>query len=259
MSLLKTMIKHTGGGQEATAGCESSPSLPPQPPQPAIYVSTGLDVHEIDDVRDWPEDVEIDGMLCRRLSPEYFAWLRSRMVTAQVAHKAGKLPEDAWNTLRQRFNTLQELAIREFGKESLQEILRPFSPKNYRPPALRPELKENPVEVPRKDWIYPVPRKDWIYPGNQAWKCKQPVTSQAVTKVDAICEQALAKGWSEARLYQNQGRFRFPCGEDYGLVCFVDGDQEIGEVTERFIEIVHGPKSGRPSTLRFFNPDVPAR
>ena len=45
MSLLKTMIKHTAGGQEASAGCEP-PSLPPQQPQPAIYVSTGLDVHE---------------------------------------------------------------------------------------------------------------------------------------------------------------------------------------------------------------------
>jgi hypothetical protein len=228
MSLLKTMIKHTGGGQEVTAGTEPASSLPPQPPQPAVYISTGLDVHEIEDARDWPEDKDIDGTLCRRLSPEYFSWLRSRMVTAQAAHKAGKLPEDAWNTLRQRFNALQELAIREFGKESLQEVLHSFSPKNYRPPALRPELQEKPVEVPRKDWIYP---------GNQAWKCKQPVTSRAVAKVDAIREEAMAKG--------------------YGLVCFVDGDQEIGEVTEHFIEIVHGPKSGRPSTLRFFNPDVP--
>ncbi len=43
MSLLKTMIKHTAGGQDASAGCEA-PSLPPQPAQPAIYVSTGLDV-----------------------------------------------------------------------------------------------------------------------------------------------------------------------------------------------------------------------
>ena len=166
----------------------------------------------------------------------------------KAAHKAGKLPEDAWNTLRKRFNALQELAIREFGKESLQEVLQSFSPKNYRPPALRPEPQDKPVDVPRKDWIYP---------GNQAWKCKQPVTSQAVAKVDTIREEAMAKGWSEARLYQNQGRFRFPCGEDYGLVCFVDGDQEIGEVTERSIEIIHGPKSGRPSTLRFYNPDVP--
>jgi len=196
MSLLKTMIKHTAGGQEASAGCET----PLLPPQPAIYVSTGLDIHDIEDARDWPEDREINGTLCRRLSPEYFTWLRSRMLTAQAAHKAGKLPEDAWNKLRQRFNAMQELSIREFGKEHLQEVLQSFSPKNYQPPALRPESQEKPVEVPRKDWIYP---------GNQAWKCKQPVTSQAVAKVDAIREEAMAKGWSEARLYQNQGRFRF--------------------------------------------------
>ena len=81
----------------------------------------------VEDARDWPEDREIDGTLCRRLSPEYFAWLRSRMLTAQAAHKAGKLPEDAWNTLRKRFNALQALAIREFGKELLQEVLHSFS------------------------------------------------------------------------------------------------------------------------------------
>ena len=247
MSLLKTMIKHTADAQEVSAGCEA-PSAPPQPPQPAIYVSTGLDVHEIEDARDWSEDREIAGTPCRRLSPEYFAWLRSRMLTAQAAHKAGKLPEDAWNTLRRRFNALQELAIREFGKESLQEVLHSFSPKNYRPPALRPQQQEKPAEVPRKDWIYP---------GDPAWKFKQTINPQAVAKVDAIREEAMTKGWSEARLYQNQGRFRFPCGEDYGLVCFVDGDQEIGEVTESFIEIIHEQKSGRPSTLRFYNPDVP--
>ncbi len=57
-------------------------------------------------------------------------YLQEIGVTAQAAHKAGKLPEDAWNTLRQRFNALQELAIREFGKESLQEVLRSLSPKN---------------------------------------------------------------------------------------------------------------------------------
>jgi hypothetical protein len=200
MSLLKTMIKHTAGGQEASAGGET-PSLPPQPPQPAIYVSTGLDIHDIEDARDWPEDREIDGTLCRRLSPEYFAWLRSRMVTAQAAHKAGKLPEDAWNTLRQRFNALQELAIREFGKESLQEVLQSFSSKNYQPPALRPESQVKPVEVPKKDWIYP---------GNQAWKCKQPVTSQAVAKVDAIREEAMARAGPRHASIRTRAGFGFP-------------------------------------------------
>jgi hypothetical protein len=77
-----------------------------------------------------------------------------------------------------------------------------------------------------------------------------------VAKVDAIRDEAMACGWSEARLYQNQGRFRFPCGQDYGLVCFVDEDREIGAVTKQSIEIIHGANTPRPSTLRFHNPDV---
>ena len=154
MSLLKTMIKHTAGGQEASAGCET-PLLPPQPPQPAIYVSTGLDIHEIEDARDWPEDMEIDGTLCRRLSPEYFAWLRSRMLTAQAAHKAGKLPEDAWNTLRQRFNAMQELSIRAFGTEHLQEVLQSFPRRTTSPPRFVPSPRRNPSKFQERTGFIP--------------------------------------------------------------------------------------------------------
>ncbi len=64
----------------------------------------------------------------------------------------------------------------------------------------------------------------------------------------------MAQGWREARLYQNRGRFRFPCGEDYGLVCFVDGDFALGEVTRQSIEIV-GPPPWE-TILHFYNPDV---
>ena len=81
------------------------------------------------------------------------------------------------------------------------------------------------------------------------------MTSEAVAKVDAIRDEAMAKGWSEARLYQNQGRFRFPSGEDYGLVCFVEGSQRIGEMTARYIEII-SETAVRENHLRFFNPDV---
>jgi hypothetical protein len=246
MSLLQTMIKHTGGTQEATAGNDTIPNLPPQPPQPAIYVSTGLDVREIDGARDRPEDDEIDGTLFRRLSPEYFSWLRSRMVTAQAAHQSGKLSDSAWEILRERFNRLQEMAITAFGKATLQQALRDFNPKSYLPPVVpktEPSQSAEPV------------RKDWLFPAGQAWKCRRTVTSQVVAKVDAIGDAAMAKGWSEARLYQNQGRFRFPCGEDYGLVCFVDGSRRIGEITARYIEIIH-EVAGRENRLRFFNPDV---
>jgi hypothetical protein len=248
MSLLTTMIRHLGtdvskaDSQDSLAVSETSQHCQ------SLFVTTDLEIRKFAWVRTGEIDIEQNGKVFRLLSPKYFAWLRSRMVTAQAAHKAGKLPEDAWNTLRQRFNALQELAIREFGKESLQEVLQSFSTKNYRPPQNQPTVQIKTAESHEKSWLYPQ--------GMQG-RHRQPVTSQAVAKVDAIREEAMAKGWSEARLYQNQGRFQFPCGEDYGLVCFVDGDQEIGEVTERSIEIIHGPRSGRPSTLRFYNPDVP--
>ena len=58
----------------------------------------------------------------------------------------------------------------------------------------------------------------------------------------------------QPRLYQNRGRFRFPCGRDDGLVCFLEDDQRIGEVTRQSIEIIGPPP--KENRLRFYNPDV---
>lgn len=92
------------------------------------------------------------------------------------------------------------------------------------------------------------------FPKEGNWRCTRPITSSAVAKVNAIRDQALALGWSEARLYQNRGRIRFPCRHDYGLVCVVDDKERIGELTPQYVEIIHPPP--RESRLRFYNPDV---
>jgi hypothetical protein len=212
----------------------------------AIYAATDLEFWETDKPHYFARDIRINGTCFRRLDPDYYAWLRYKMVSAQSAHNAGKLSDQAWETLRERFNSLQEMAIEKFSKETLQQALRQFNPKSYTPP-LAP--KAEPVRSAQ------FPKKDWLYPAGQAWKCRQKVTSQAVAKVDAIRDEAIAKGWSHARLYQNQGRFSFPCGEDYGLVCFVNGQRQIGEITTRYIEIIH-ETAGRKNRLRFANPDV---
>jgi hypothetical protein len=79
-----------------------------------------------------------------------------------------------------------------------------------------------------------------------------PVLPEAIAKVDAIRDKALALGWTENGLYQTKGRFRFPCGQDFGLVCFLEKVENIGEVTKQYIEII------RPSGVRqrFYNRDV---
>jgi hypothetical protein len=48
----------------------------------------------------------------------------------------------------------------------------------------------------------------------------------------------LALGWTEAQLYQTRGRFAFPCGGDYGVVCLISRDQRLGKLTDKTIEIV---------------------
>ncbi len=96
--------------------------------------------------------------------------------------------------------------------------------------------------------------RPYLYPRDGDWRFTQRVRTSAVPKVDAIRDQALSLGWREARLYQNRGRFRFPCGEDYGLVCFLDENKRIGEVTRQSIEIV-GP-TPQEYRLSFYNPEV---
>ena len=229
MSLLQTMLTHLDSTECEPSEQSHKPAENISTQEPALFVSTDLETTQFEWAITSASDVEYSGKIYRRLDPEYFAWLRSRMLAAQSAFKAGKLPETKWESLKNRFNPLQEYAVQKFGKEHLQQAFSQLSPQNYQPPRHVPKKPEKTAEPPKNNWIYP---------GNKALTCIQPVTSHALAKVDAIRDEALAKKWSEAKLYQNQGRYKFPCGEDYGLVCFVDEDQVIGAVTERYIERV---------------------
>jgi len=113
MSLLTTMIRHLGTDSAKSANRTSPDVLSLPASCHVVFVATDLEIKEFAWVRTNETDIEREGKDFRRLSPEYFAWLRSRTVTARAAHKAGKLHNETWNTLRQRFNALQELAIRE--------------------------------------------------------------------------------------------------------------------------------------------------
>ena len=120
---------------------------------------------------------------------------------------------------------------------------RRLDPINRQPTDAPPELTRTPPTVPPH-----------LFPEHGDWKFTQPVRLSTVPKVDAIRDQALSLGWSEAQLYQNRGRFRFPCGQDYGLVCFLEEDKRIGKVTRQSIEIIGPPPQER--CLRFYNADV---
>lgn len=249
MTLLQTWLNYVGKtdtpAENATqdelaaqAGDTDSPSDPAPSPTAVVmyFASTSLDLRQTDRPNEYPHDIFIENVCYRKVDPEYLAWLRRRMEAAKRQFEAGKLPRAAWDKMRRRFNRLQEWAMTHYGAERLQAAVRDFQPTSYKPPVNR----------------QPEP---FLFPRTGEWRFCEPVPPAAVRKVDAIRETAKSVGWTDERLYQNRGRFRFPLGQDYGLVCFVGADCELGEITPSRIEIVHGGR-GCSHSLWFTNADV---
>ena len=120
------------------------------------------------------------------------------------------------------------------------------------------EMPTKPPRVDRREEpaaLVNSPVESYLFPKDGHHPFTEKILPAAVAKVDAIRDHALALGWSEARLYQNRGRFRFPFGGDCGLVCFMGEGQLVGEVTKQHIDILVGSPP-RESRLRFYNPDV---
>ena len=213
----------------------------------ALYVATNLETWEAKPPVRPDQNAICEPCGFRRLDPEYYAWLRSRMVLAQKRYQAGRLPQRQYDELRTRFNGVHAWAVERFGEPVLLEAVRSFNPRGYQPPTVK-----EPDEPDLSDAGQSSPPPVHLYPAQGAWQFTEPVSAEAVGKVDAIRDRALALGWSEAQLYQNRGRYSFPCGQDYGLICFLHGDDQVGEITRQFIEIINA----RGSRLRFHNPNV---
>jgi hypothetical protein len=209
-------------------------------PSAAMYVSTSLEQWITNEPAFFARDLQIDDTAYRRLDPEYYAWLRSKMTIAKSAVAAGKLSASQFDDLRARFNAMQDWATANFGEPRLFEAIRTLDARRYAPPVAEPwtELRPWPVATPS---------------GNDKGFFTQPVSDQALECVNAIRERALALGWTHEALYQARGRLRFPFGGDYGLVCFLDADDRIGTVAADSIEIIGPPPQGFRS--HFYNPN----
>lgn len=287
------------------------------------------------------EDLLLEGKAYRRLTPEYYAWLRSRMQHAQHKHQQGLLPATVYDKLRERFNLMQDEAITHYGEASLLEKLETLDIQRYTPPSaqstsrlqallqetqsagradlmldsgfgearaslpdpnappelvvgvpvkllgggegvvmvIHPTIAELPggwVEVQTTDGKYAqadaryitdvygrrlVPMsyttfeqraialaveervEDFVnilpelnYPSTGTWRFRAKVELLDYIKVEKVEALAMELGWSYADLYQNRGQLAMPCGQDYGLICFVHG-QSIGSVSAEAIEL----------------------
>jgi len=314
-------------------------------PIPHFFVATDLECR--DGAPSSPDDVMIEGKCFRRLSPEYYAWLRHRMERARQQHDNGILPEAHYETLRQRFNAMHDHAVALFGEEALLQTVSTFTPSTYPVPTIRqsqgidvllrdattaseasPDTSASPdafagrrVRMRSGNWqgwiVRSHPADEWFphgwadimsddqqtgqadlrslldthgtpliphpqyiayeqraialareekpedfddlvdslpilsFPIPGDWRFEMSPSFEDYLKVNDIRERAHAFGWTDADLFQTCSRFKFPCGQEYGLVCFLRG-RAIGDITADTIALQSEKPGG--ATLTFSRP-----
>lgn len=183
-------------------------------PHTEMYVSTGLRTWNTDRPSIFARDVQINDTAYRRLDPDYYAWLRSKMTMARLASNAGRISREEYEDLRQGFNAMQEWAIRRYGEPELLEAVRNLDTRTYQPPVAEPNGPAQPTrsEPAAKDEI--------------------------VAKVDAIRDQALSLGWTLDQLYATGTSGKFGLSLRGGLLAGLKPGDQIGEVTQQAIEII---------------------
>ena len=189
-----------------------------------LFVSSSLDTWMPTRPEVFASDVQLDDTVYRRLDPEYYAWLRSRMLTAKRFALGGQLSSEAFDTLRNRFNQIHLWAMAHLDKASLSAAVRASDVSIYRAPAI-----EQPI-TPRAT---PAPAT---------------ASPEALAMVDAIREQALGLGWKEERLYA-AGK---PLCPQSGLAAYLNPGDRIGEVTREYIQVILRSNIYQ----RFYNPDT---
>lgn len=193
-----------------------------------LFVSTSLAIWATDQPEIFARDVQIDDMTYRRLDPDYYAWLRSRMNLAKLAAGAGRLSQDKFDELSERFNAVDEWAVAHFGEEALRDAVRNLDTRSYAPPVAEPDQPVRPA------------------------RAAENIAVEAVAIVDAIRDRALALGWTEDLLGAATGSAREPLSRRCALANLLRPGDQIGEITPQFIEIV----TASGVRQRFYNPDV---
>ena len=216
--------------------------------QSVPYVSTDLRMTELTAPEAVRQDMMIEGVWYRRLDAQYFVWIERQVELARRIAKQGKITKPALDALLFHFQNVKDWVDENLGADKLQAAKKLFDPATYPPPPAAQLLSgmNDKTTVPSSNTT------PHLYPTDGDWKFTRPVPPEVVAQVDAIRDRALALGWSEARLYQNRGNIKYPCGQDWGLVCTLDNGQTIGEVTSQYIEIF--TRSG--VRQRFINFDV---
>lgn len=235
-----------------------------------LWVATTLESFEECDPR-YGYEIGRDPVY-RMLDAPYYAWLRHRMEGASKAHQDGHLSDDEFTVLRNRFNAVHNWAVAHIGDQTLRRAIRTTNTKRYVPPSdstvdayhrTWDEARESNAKrrsTPDDPSIRQTDTQGTLFSKMPDRPIVKSVSAESKAKVDAIHDQAISLGWTEDGLYRATGDHPFPYGQDYGLICFVEPNIQIGEVTTESIELIkmHTAKNGRiiRSSTRYYNPDI---
>ena len=96
-----------------------------------LYVATNLDSWKPTQQDLLARDVRVNGVCFRRLDPEYYAWLRHKMLLAEKAVESGRIPLLAYESLLVRFNEIHIWAEDRFGREKLADAMKSLDRASY--------------------------------------------------------------------------------------------------------------------------------
>ena len=188
------------------------------------WVSTDLVVVDLDGSTLHPEDVIQGSKGYRWLSPDYFIWLEKRFSGFQRKMQVAGREDQYTQAFAGRYAAIRDAAQALYTSEDFE--------------TARRRMAELPMESPNRSTGILFQRSRFDYPPDSDLPVLRPVTFHALGEVDAIRNQALSLGWTDAQLYGTRGRFTFPCGPGYGVVCFIHSDQRLRKVASAHIEII---------------------
>ena len=116
-----------------------------------LYVATNLDWWKPTQQDLLARDVRVNGFCFRRLDPEYYAWLRHKMLLAEKAVESGRIPLLAYESLLVRFNEIHIWAEDRFGREKLADAMKSLDQAGY----LVPRQEAASSEVTGKEEMNP--------------------------------------------------------------------------------------------------------
>ena len=146
-----------------------------------LWVATTLESFEEYDPR-YGYEIGRDPVY-RMLDAPYYAWLRHRMENASKAHQDGRMDDQQFSVLRDRFNVIHNWAVSHIGEDALRRAIRTTNIKRYIPPS------EMTVKAYHQTWVQ-------AKAANELRICEKPISQATNPDVSTLRQLLATQGYA---------------------------------------------------------------